>query len=105
MKWKKAKKQVDAKAWADLELRPTGRVTTKEQYDYVLNYGKHTGIAVDGRYIHRFAAECGKYLRLGSRLGGDGCYFYFSKTPEDGREDFSYGKFGKIDFHELSESR
>lgn len=44
MKWSEAKDKAKEKVWAFLELRPTGRVLTKEQYDYAMYYAKHTGI-------------------------------------------------------------
>lgn len=116
MKYVDAREKVESKTWADLELRPTGKVLTKEQYEYVLYYGKNTSIAVDDRYIKTFEEERGKYLHLGSWFGGASFYFYFSDKPEgadgtmicdkSGRcagyeryyKEFSYGKFGKIEF-------
>lgn len=97
-------------------MRPTGRVITKEQYDYILYYGKNVGIAVDDRYIKPFEEEQGKYLHLGSHFCGASFYFYFSDEPEGdekcaifdktGRivdyphyfKEFSYGKTGRIEF-------
>lgn len=35
MKYVEAREKADSKTWADLELRPTGKVLTKEQYEYV----------------------------------------------------------------------
>ena len=97
MKWTEARERANDKTWADLELRPTGIVTTKEQYDYVLYYAKHQQI--DTRYIKPFNEVAGKYLRLGDWFGGAAFYFYFSDTPQTGdKEEFSYGKFGKIEF-------
>lgn len=58
MKWSEAKDKAKEKVWAFLELRPTGRVLTKEQYDYAMYYAKHTGI--DCRYIRSFEEEKGK---------------------------------------------
>lgn len=55
MKWSEAKDKAKEKVWAFLELRPTGRVLTKEQYDYAMYYAKHTGI--DCRYIRSFEEE------------------------------------------------
>lgn len=62
MKWSEAKEKSADKTWAFLELRPTGKVVSKEQYEYVLYYAKQTGI--DTRYIRTFEEEKGKYLRL-----------------------------------------
>lgn len=117
MRWEEAKEKVNDDSWGFLELRPTGRVVTKEQYDYVLYYGKNAGIAVDNRYIRPFEEEQGKYLHLGSHFGGASFYFYFSDKPEgDDKcaifdkaglgivgythyfEEFSYGKMGRIEF-------
>ena len=116
MKWSEAKEKADNKVWADLELRPTGKVLTKEQYDYAVYYAKHTGI--DCRYVRSFDEEKGKYLRLGNWFGGASYYFFFGNQPEgiietavtndwnvietfkEYYEDFSYGKLGKIDFDE-----
>lgn len=112
MKWSEAKEKSADKTWAFLELRPTGKVVSKEQYEYVLYYAKQTGI--DTRYIRTFEEEKGKYLRLGSWFGGASYYFYFAEQPEgvsetaernefgaytkytEYYEDFSYGKFGAI---------
>ena len=44
MKWSEAKEKSADKTWAFLELRPTGKVVSKEQYEYVLYYAKQTGI-------------------------------------------------------------
>ena len=74
MKWSEAKEKSADKTWAFLELRPTGKVVSKEQYEYVLYYAKQTGI--DTRYIRTFEEEKGKYLRLGSWFGGASYYFY-----------------------------
>lgn len=108
MQWEKAKKTLDSTSWAHLELRPHGKIKTKEQYDYVIYYGQHTSISVDERYIKLFEEEQGKYLHLGNWFGGASFYFYFSDNPEniDGYfdedapkyEDFDYGKAGKIEF-------
>ena len=54
MKWEEAKLKADDPTWADLELRPTGKIETKEQYDYVMYYGNHTPIDVDERYMKPF---------------------------------------------------
>lgn len=115
MKFEEAKKLVDS-TWADLELIPHGKVITKEQYDYILYYGHHTGIAVDERYIKSFEEECGKYLHMGNWFGGASFYFHFSDKPEgvyesairdkngviigykEYFEEFTYGRCGKIDF-------
>ena len=67
MKWSEAKDKAKEKVWAFLELRPTGRVLTKEQYDYAMYYAKHTGI--DCRYIRSFEEEKGKYSHR-NYLGG-----------------------------------
>lgn len=116
MKWFEAKDKAKDKVWAFLELRPTGKVLTKEQYDYVMYYAKHTGI--DCSYVRSFEEEKGKYLRLGSWFGGASYYFFFGDQPEgiietavtnewkvietfkEYYEDFSYGKLGKIEFDE-----
>ena len=108
MKWEEAKLKADNPTWADLELRPTGKIETKEQYDYVMYYGNHTPIDVDERYMKPFEESKGKYLHLGSWFGGASFYYYCSDEPEhiDGYfekdapvyEKFSYGKFGKIEF-------
>ena len=119
MKWSEAKEKSADKTWAFLELRPTGKVVSKEQYEYVLYYAKQTGI--DTRYIRTFEEEKGKYLRLGSWFGGASYYFYFAEQPEgvsetaernefgaytkytEYYEDFSYGKFGAITFEETTQ--
>lgn len=116
MKWSEAKDKAKEKVWAFLELRPTGRVLTKEQYDYAMYYAKHTGI--DCSYIRSFEEEKGKYLRLGNWFGGASYYFFFGDQPEgiietavtndwnvietfkEYYEDFSYCKLGKIEFDE-----
>lgn len=119
MKWSEAKEKSADKTWAFLELRPTGKVVSKEQYEYVLYYAKQTGI--DTRYIKTFEEENGKYLRLGSWFGGASYYFYFADFPEgvpetaeknefgaytkytEYYEEFSYGKFGMITFEHTTE--
>lgn len=108
MKWEEAKLKADNQTWADLELRPTGKIETKEQYDYVMYYGNHTPIDVGERYMKSYEESKGKYLHLGSWFGGASFYYYCSDEPEhiDGYfekdapvyEKFSYGKFGKIEF-------
>ena len=100
MKWSEAKEKSVDKTWAFLELRPIGKVVSKEQYEYVLYYAKQTGI--DTRYIRTFEEEKGKYLRLGCWFGGASYYFYFADQTE-GVEDFSYGKFGAITFEETTQ--
>lgn len=77
MKYVEAREKADSKTWADLELRPTGKVLTKEQYEYVLYYGRNTSIAVDDRYIKTFEEERGKYLHLGSWFGVRAFIFIF----------------------------
>ena len=87
---------------------PTGKIETKEQYDYVMYYGNHTPIDVGERYMKSYEESKGKYLHLGSWFGGASFYYYCSDEPEhiDGYfekdapvyEKFSYGKFGKIEF-------
>ena len=119
MKWSEAKEKSADKTWAFLELRPTGKVVTVEQYAYVLYYAKHTGI--DTRYIRTFEEDKDKYVRLGSWFGGASYYFFFGDQPEgvsetaernefgaytkytEYYEEFSYGKFGAIEFAETTE--
>lgn len=119
MKWSEAKERSADKTRAFLELRPTGKVVSKAQYEYVLYYAKQTGI--DTRYIKTFEEEKGKYLRLGGWLGGASYSFYFSDFPEgvpetaeknefgaytkytEFYEEFSYGKFGMITFKHTTE--
>ena len=119
MKWLEAKEKAADKTWAFLELRPTGKVISEEQFEYVLYYAKQTGI--DTRYIKTFEEEKGKYLRLGSWFGGASYYFYFVDCPEgvpetaeknefgaytkytEYYEEFSYGKCGMITFEHTTE--
>lgn len=98
MKWEEARDQAKCRAWAELELRPTGRVINKEQYDYVLYYGQNALIST--RYIKSFPEAIGKYLRLGNWLVSKGSfYFYFSDEPDPyDKSEFSYGALGKIEF-------
>ena len=115
MKWSEAKEKADDKVWADLELRPTGKIKTKEQYDYVVYYESHIFQPSDTNIAKiPFDQAKNKYLRLGNYFGGADYYFYLSDKP-DGKdlildskgnfegyssfyEDFDYGKFGKIEF-------
>ena len=46
MKWTEAVKLAKDRDWADLELRPTGKILTEEQFNYVLYYARHTSIGV-----------------------------------------------------------
>ena len=113
MLFSEARKQIGT--WADLECRPTGRIDTKDQYDYLKYYSDHT--AIDDKYIKSFEEVKGKYIHLGSWFGGASFYFSLEDKPEgvfetsiraeDGRiikytewyEKFSYGKLGKIEFN------
>lgn len=119
MKWEEAKEKASDKTWAFLELRPTGKVVTVEQYAYILYYAKHTGI--DTRYIRTFEEEKNKYIRICSWCSGMKYYFFFGDQPEgvietaeknefgaiskfrECYEEFSYGKYGAIDFSETAE--
>lgn len=119
MKWEEAKEKASDKTWAFLELRPTGKVVTVEQYAYILYYAKHTGI--DARYIRTFEEEKNKYIRICSWCSGMKYYFFFGDQPEgvietaeknefgaiskfrECYEEFSYGKYGAIDFSETAE--
>lgn len=87
---------------------------TREQYDYVKYYTEHTSI--DGQYLKTFEEAKGTYLCLGDWFGGAAFYFHLKDEPEGiwkyriidkagavigyskYYEDFSYGKFGKIEF-------
>lgn len=104
-------------SWSFLDLMPHGKISTKEQYDYVINYGKHMGI---GGVTNRESIEnlpyekvINRYIWVGSNFGGAVFYFFTSDIPEpinpdyeDGEvskcdgyyEDFTYGKYGKFDF-------
>lgn len=101
------------KIWADLILRPTGQILTKEQYEYIKYYEKH---ALSHKYIAEipFEEARGKYLHIGNYFGGAAYYFWLSDEPE-GKDmiynengmpkgysshynEFSYGKYGKIEF-------
>lgn len=114
MKWEEAQSKVSNRSYAALELRPTGKIGTKEQYDYVVYYCEHTEI--DGCQISPFYIAEGKYLHIGNYFGGASFYFYLSDKPEGIYEEaindetgaiigykkfykeFSYGKYGKIEF-------
>ncbi|RHP46914.1 hypothetical protein [Clostridium sp. AF32-12BH] len=102
--------------WAFLECRPTGKIMTREQYNYVKYYTEHTSI--DGCRLKTFEEAKGKYLCLGNWFGGAAFYFHLKDEPEGiwkhrivdkvgavvgyskYYEDFSYGQFGKIEFTE-----
>lgn len=118
MRWNEAKEKADNRGWANIELRPTGKIKTKEQYDYVVYYESHV-FQPSVRKIAKtpFDQAKNKYLRLGDYCGGDGYFFYLSDRP-DGKdlildssgnfagyssfyEEFDYGKFGKIEFDEI----
>lgn len=119
MRWEEAKEKAYDKTWAFLELRPTGKVVTVEQYAYILYYAKHTGI--DTRYIRTFDEEKNKYIRICSWCSGMKYYFFFGDQPEgvietaeknefgaiskfrECYEESSYGKYGAIDFSETAE--
>lgn len=114
MKWSVAKEKADNKTWVSVELRPRGKVVSFLQYAYVLYYATNTGI--DWKYIKTFEEEKGRYLRIGHNIDGSKYYFFFSDYPEgvietaeknefgaytkitEFYEEFSYGKFGKIEF-------
>lgn len=101
-RYEDALNKVDSRAWADLELRPSGKIATREQYDYVLYYSKHTSIRIEdagGTYIKSFENAAGKYLCLGNWFGGAAFYFYVTDEPCDNeRKEFSYGRLGRIEF-------
>ena len=100
--------------WTDIECVPTGKIETKEQYDYLKYYVENTPI--DDRYIKSFEESKGKYIHMGSWFGGAAFYLYMSDEPQGDydyriedkngaivgytkyEEDFSYGKLGKIEF-------
>ncbi len=97
MKWTEAVKLAKDRDWADLELRPTGKILTEEQLNYVLYYARHTSISV--KEAVAFNEVVGKFLCLGDWFGGASFYFYFSDMPDNGNNhDFSYGKLGRIEF-------
>ena len=101
-------------AWTDIQCVPTGKITTKEQYDYLKYYVENTQI--DDRYIKSFKESKDKYIHMGSWFGGAAFYFYMSDEPQGNydyriedkngaivgytkyEEEFSYGKLGKIEF-------
>ena len=100
--------------WTDIQCVPTGKIETREQYDYLKYYAENTPI--DDRYIKSFEESVGKYIHLGNWFGGAAFYFTLQDYPQgifetaiekkDGLgieytewyEDFSYGKLGKIEF-------
>lgn len=117
-KEKRTKGEFDS--WSFLELVPHGKISTKEQYDYVMDYAKYMGVGgVTNKYnIENLPYEkvINHYLWLDSNFGGAAFYFCMSSIPEpinpvyeyesgkiskcDGYyEDFTYGKYGKIDFN------
>lgn len=66
--------------WVDLECRPTGKIKTKEQYDYLKYYVENTSIK--GDRIGTFEESIGKYIHLDSWFGGSSFYFLLSDKPE-----------------------
>lgn len=102
MKWSEAKDKAKEKVWAFLELRPTGRVLTKEQYDYAMYYAKHTGI--DCSYIRSFEEEKGKYLRLGNWFGGAG-YIRTIDTSKTWRLSYNHVDAPVIDYVQVSTNK
>lgn len=112
MLFSEARKQIGT--WTDLECIPTGRIETREQYNYLKYYAEHT--VIDDRYIKSFEDSAGKYIHLGNWFGGAAFYFSLTDKPEgiyetaikakDGSvieytewyEEFSYGKLGEIEF-------
>lgn len=118
MTWDEVNTIEDGRAYwqYDESIRPTGKILTKKQYDYVLEYGKHAAIKID--HISSFKDTKGKYITLGSLWAGAAFYFKVEDRPEsvyktalrdengailgykDYFEDFSYGKYGKIDFND-----
>ena len=116
MKWEEAVSRLREKdefctlSRAVLLLRPTGRVATQEQYDYVLDYARHTGIYAG--HIRKAADQWDTYLHIRTDIHGASPMFYFSGEPEGyGEFDiskgyehyysaFSYGMLGRIEFEQ-----
>lgn len=98
MKYSEAVLKLKDIPYADFVLAPAGKVTTREQYDYIKYYAEHTEI--DDRYIKSFEDVCGKWIDIGSWFGGAAFYFSVSNgKPTD--EGFSFGDLGKIEFDKL----
>ena len=116
MKWTDVEKlEKENCYWSyDETIRPTGKILTKEQFDYVLEYAKHAAIRTVN--FKSFEEAKGKYIILGNYFGGAVFYFRLNDKPEGVYEtlirnkdnyligyakyyeNFSYGKYGKIDF-------
>lgn len=121
MKWADVEKlEKNNCYWSyDETIRPTGKILTIEQFDYVLEYAKYAAISTAD--IKSFEEAKGKYIILGNYFGGAAFYFRLDDKPEGVYktlirdknnwpigytryyENFSYGKYGKIDFtHEVT---
>lgn len=122
MKWNEAREKANDYTWAFLELMPQGKVTSREQYDYVVDYANAMGL---NGYIKPFEEAKDKYINLGNFFGGARYYIVFGDKPDGviGTEiyqkvsnggktfsrilgyekyhtEFTYGKLGKIDLCE-----
>lgn len=101
-------KNKPSSSWATVDAVPQGIIENEEQYNYIIEYSKHTDIGLDGMKPYPLAQ--GMYLNLGNYFGG--AAFYFSlmtvESAERMREEYpicypedlswSYGKYGKIEW-------
>ena len=97
-----------------INAAPYGRIDTKEQYDYMIEFNARSDFGFywkdDDRHIPTFEECKGKYLDMTSFFGGAAFYLvildHCSKWNNDTKmvdiiyPDFNYGEYGKIELYE-----
>lgn len=82
-------------SWARIEAVPSGLITTKEQYNYILQYPMDFHRPVKHPHTIPTFEECkGKYLGMTSFFGGAAFYFILQNSGEL----WSWGDYGRVDF-------
>lgn len=92
--------------WYDIAAAPSGKIISKEEYNYMLSYSKFFHLNFywtdNDRHIPTYEECYNKYLRLIDFFGGAAFYFTVSKKGNEWINnefigtDWSYGKYGKI---------
>ena len=97
-----------------INAAPYGRIDTKEQYDYMIEFNARSDFGFywkdDDRHIPTFEECKGKYLDMTSFFGGAAFYLvildHCCKWNNDTKmvdiiyPDFNYGEYGKIELYE-----
>lgn len=116
MTWEEVQQLYHSEWVAAICAAPSGKVVSKEQYDYILEYGAYTGIDCFSKFTKTFDEVKGQYLQIGF-APDNSAYFYFAPNlvwlqaraqghglwmcycrEKAKNTDFSYGRHGEITF-------